>query len=802
MFGYFGKVSLGGIAGMPQSFGGQRCVHNLPRSSKTVHSPIQPFRYQRSSTRRSPWRSRNITTCFRWGFDPIGPNSWHAMSPLPSRYASASVVWSLFREQRGNSLPDGKSKRRSEPASHPTMLGEFQIIREIGRGGMGVVYEAEQLSLGRHVALKVLPATASQDPRQRQRFQIEAQAAALLHHDHIVPVFGIGFDEGSHYYAMQLIDGQPLTKVIEELVEQSSPQSRAGSSAQTCELTREAGSVKAATPRSPGHSSLDRERFRTMARLGLQAAQALEHAHEIGVIHRDIKPSNLLIDGRGKLWVADFGLARIAHEEFDLTHTGDLVGTLRYMSPEQVRAERGGVDKATDVYSLGVTLYELLTLRPAFSASSRQELVQRILHDDPVRPRRINASIPRDLETIIFKSIEKEPSARYGSAQELADDLKRFLEDQPIRARQPGLANRAVKWSRRHRPAVVAGFTTLILTLTTSTAVLWESKRRTEASNGALEASNEALKASNAALEASNEALKKALRDQRLGIELAMSSLDQIARPLVMEGGGDRNHKLEAQRVLPLALSYYVRLPKLVADTGLTDEVVAKAYRQAGFCRMALGDSKGRHDYRQAIRSYESLANRKPGFLWLRTGLIETLYEYSRMLKAPEDRAEAEASLRHAFGVAESLIKDPEVAKHCYTMGLVGPLNDLAWAVVKHASVLPSDAQLAVRLSRRTVDWEPNQAGFWTTLGVAYYRLGDWSSASSALQKSMDLNGGGDAADWFFMAAIDQHLGKTQQSQQLFDKSVDWMRKNPDKVKGREAELQQFQAEVARLLSK
>ncbi len=308
------------------------------------------------------------------------------------------------------------------------------------------MYEAEQLSLGRRVALKVLPATASQDPRQRQRFQIEAQAAALLHHDHIVPVFGIGFDEGAHYYAMQLIDGQPLTRMIRDLVAQSSPESDARSAAQTRELTPTGDLDQAPTPRSRGNSSLDRQHSRETARIGLEAAQALEHAHEIGVIHRDIKPSNLLIDGRGKLWVADFGLARIPQEEYDLTRTGELVGTLRYMSPEQVRAERDGVDKATDIYSLGVTLYELLTLRPAFSAPSRQEMVQRILHDDPVRPRRINPSIPRDLETIIFKSIEKEPSARYGSAYELADDLKRFLEDQPIRARRPSLVNRAVKW--------------------------------------------------------------------------------------------------------------------------------------------------------------------------------------------------------------------------------------------------------------------------------------------------------------------------------------------------------------------
>lgn len=677
---------------------------------------------------------------------------------------------------------------QGQPKPHPTMLGEFRLIREIGRGGMGVVYEAEQLSLGRRVALKVLPATASQDPRQRQRFQIEAQAAALLHHDHIVPVFGIGFDEGAHYFAMQLIDGQPLTKVIQDLAAQSSPERRSGSTAETCELTSRAGFEKAPTPRHSSNSSLDRQHYRETARIGLEASNALEHAHEIGVIHRDIKPSNLLIDGRGKLWVADFGLARISQEEHDLTHTGELVGTLRYMSPEQVRAERGGVDKATDIYSLGVTLYELLTLRPAFDASSRQELVQQILHDDPVRPRRINPSIPRDLETIIFKSIEKEPSARYGSALELAEDLKRFLEDQPIRARRPSLVNRAVKWSRRHRPAVVAGITALILTLATSTAVLWESKRRTEASN--------------AALRASNKALKNALTGQRLGIEFALGSLDQITRPLVLDGGGDQKQKLEARRVLPLALSYYVRLPKLVTDSGLTDEVAAKAYRQAGFCRMALGSPKGRQDYRQAINSYESLVSRKPELIFLRTGLIETLHEYSRMLTAPADKPEAEVSFRRALAVAESLIRNPEADKHCYTMGLVGPLNDLAWELVKRAPVQFSDAQLAIRLSRQTVDWEPTQSGFWNTLGVAYFRVGDWSSAASALQKSMDLSGGGDAADWFFMAAIDQHLGKPQQAHQRFDQAVSWMKKNPDRVKEREAELHQFQAETALLLSR
>jgi tetratricopeptide (TPR) repeat protein len=281
-----------------------------------------------------------------------------------------------------------------------------------------------------------------------------------------------------------------------------------------------------------------------------------------------------------------------------------------------------------------------------------------------------------------------------------------------------------------------------------------------------------------------------------------LGSFDQITRPLVLESAGDQNQKLEAQRVLPVVLSFYDRIPRLVADHGITEEVVAKAHRQAGFCRMALGRPEGRQDYRLAINNYESLAARNPERIWLRTGLIETLLEYSRMPKAPEDQAEAEASFRRALAVAESLLGNAEAGKHCYTMGLVGPLNDLAWELVRRAPVQRSDAQLAVRLSRQTVDWEPTQSGFWNTLGVANYRLGDWSAAASALQKSMDLSGGGDAADWFFLAAIDQHLGMRQQANQRFAQAVSLMKSHPDQVKAREAELHSFQAEAALLLSR
>jgi eukaryotic-like serine/threonine-protein kinase len=439
------------------------------------------------------------------------------------------------------------------------------------------------------------------------------------------------------------------------------------------------------------------------------------------------------------------------------------------------------VNAATEIYSLGVTLYELLTLRPAFDAGDRQELVKRILDDEPVPPRHINPSIPRDLETIVLKAMEKEPSARYVSAGELADDLRRFLGDQPIRARRPGLVDRAVKWSRRHRPAVLAGLAALILTLAASTAVLWEAKRRTDATLASY---------------------RKALVEERQAIEYSLGSLDQITRPLAAASGPELNRDEEARRVLPWAISFYDRLPTLVANLEMLKELFPKAYRQAGFCRMALNRPRGRDDYRRAIRLYEELAAERPEQIWLRTGLIETLYEYSRLLTAPADKPEAESSFRRALAVAESLIGDREAAKHCYTMGLVGPFNDLAWALVRRPDVTPSDADLALRLARQATDWEPKQAGLWNTLGMARYRLGDRSSAAAAFQKSMDLNDGGDPADWFFLAALDHHAGRKQEARRWFDRSVAWMEQNQGRDKERDAELAQFRQEVAAILSK
>jgi WD40 repeat protein/serine/threonine protein kinase/Tfp pilus assembly protein PilF len=332
------------------------------------------------------------------------------------------------------------------------VLGDFQILREVGRGGMGVVYEARQVSLGRRVALNVLPFAAAIDPRQLQRFQVEAQAAATLHHTSIVPVFSVDCERGVHYFAMQFIEGRTLADVIRALRQGDGLEPPAGAQG-PAPLT--------------GSSARSRAHLRNAVRMGLQVAEALQHAHGQGVLHRDIKPSNLLIDAQGNVWITDFGLARVQRDS-GLTMTGDLLGTLRYMSPEQASARRAVIDERSDVYSLGATLYELLTLHPAFEEGDRLEVLRRIAQEEPKPLRKLNPAVPVDLETIVRKAIDKEPAGRYSSAAALAEDLRRFLDSRPIIARPLSLLDRATKWALRHRTVTISTavvVATVLLTL-------------------------------------------------------------------------------------------------------------------------------------------------------------------------------------------------------------------------------------------------------------------------------------------------------------------------------------------------
>ena len=481
-------------------------------------------------------------------------------------------------------------------------LGDYRILREVGRGSMGVVYEAEQISLGRRVALKILPFASAIRPAPAAEISDRgAGCRRQLHHPHIVPIFAAGCDQGIHFYAMQYVDGRTLGELLTEYRQEDAdtdkdpssnrfndkePRAVTSSRSVTTLLQTVSFTPRSAeTPRGasagldPVHTApvtgsgarvsglRTRSRAREIARLGSQAAEALEHAHGLGVVHRDIKPANLMIDSAGELWITDFGLARF-RGDLSLTRSGDLVGTLRYMSPEQALARRGVVDQRTDIYALGLTLYELLTLRPAFDGRDHHELLRQIALDEPVPPRRLNPAIPRDLETIVLKAICKEPSGRYATAQELADDLARFRDDRPILARRPTVLERSLRWARRHRQIVITAAAVLTLALVTGTAIVGFQARKTE-----LQAQK---------TETVSRELMTYIRDSFPFIDgLTMTAMGEMSKQT--PGQAD-----PAIPVYEEALKLYEQASKLPPTDIESRIIIARAYNRMGFTRGVL----------------------------------------------------------------------------------------------------------------------------------------------------------------------------------------------------------------------
>jgi serine/threonine protein kinase len=534
-------------------------------------------------------------------------------------------------------------------------LGDFRLVAEVGRGGMGVVYEAVQRSLDRRVALKVLPFAAAMDPVQLRRFHTEALAAAQLHHTHIVPVYSVGCERGVHYYAMQFIEGQTLAEAIAE-------RKRAD------ELPRETGSSA-----NPSPSSRSKEFFRTVAALGIQAAEALDHAHKVGIVHRDIKPANLLLDVQGDLWVTDFGLARL-RDDTGLTITGDLLGTLRYMSPEQALGKRGYLDHRADIYSLGTTLYELLTLRPAIDGQDRQEILRKLAHEEPTPPRKINPAIPRELETILLKAMSKEPQSRYATAQELADDLRRFLDEKPIRAKRPNLVEHAAKFARRNAHAVAALAVVLILAvagLATGAALLAQEQRRT--------AQNLRL-----ARETIEEYLTKVSESRLLdepGLQPLRKELLEAAlknyQSLMAQRAGDRGlqsdlaraqmrvgriksllgEPVEAVDAFRGALDMYRRLAAANPADDRSEIFFAEALRQLAVEYRALGNADlARTHLEQAVVIAERIAHAQPGEEERQTRLAGYYLDLGRSQELMGDLAGGEQLYRQSVMIRERIV--------------------------------------------------------------------------------------------------------------------------------------------------
>jgi serine/threonine protein kinase len=578
------------------------------------------------------------------------------------------TIAALEKVRAGQEQPED-SRRTPSPITLKR-LGDFRILREIGRGGMGIVYEAIQESLGRRVAVKVLARHSRLDDSHRRRFLREARTAGRLHHTNIVPILGVGEQEGLDYLVMQFIEGVGLDSVISRMRRSStvSPTSMrlssywrpADGNGQSTPATRTAlPSLDAVAPeavdsnraagdftvavasgaadaapsgaadangeraaRSGSGSQLGgtqplqqlcRTYWHDVAFVGLQVAQALEYAHSQGTLHRDIKPGNLLLDAHGTTWVADFGLAKAVDQDV-VSRTGEVLGTLLYMAPEQWR---GTTDARSDIYSLGVTLYELATLRVPLEVHERVKSLGRASPLSAVtRPRKLAPSLPVDLETIVMKAMAEEPAHRYRTAGELAADLARFLQDQPISVSRPSLWERWWRWRRRNPAAAyfsTAAAALLILVVVVTSAAYVQTRVALKEASSANEARGQAL---------ANEKVERERAESMLTTSLA--ALDSVFNRLVPnqldEGralavtGQDQASPTaaaspESAALLEELLKVYDRL---AAGSGTQTRLgveSARANRRIGDIYVRLGNQdRAAAAYQQSIEKYRALA--------------------------------------------------------------------------------------------------------------------------------------------------------------------------------------------------
>jgi serine/threonine protein kinase/formylglycine-generating enzyme required for sulfatase activity len=426
-----------------------------------------------------------------------------------------------------------------------TVLGDFRILREIGRGAWGVVFLAEQVSLHRLVALKVLGAPLAQSYRTVERFRREAEIAARLRHPNLVAVYATGEGGGYCYYAMEYVRGVTLSHVLQRLRERDI---RSLGDVDLLAMVRETASpdawegLEGETPRPEvlRHAGY----FGAVARIASEIADGLAYAHGKGVTHRDVKPQNILLDVRGTPQIADFGLAKEVGQE-SLSITGDLMGTPYYMSPEVAMAGRIKADHRTDIYSLGVTLFEMLTLAVPFTGRTSQEVLRRILFEPPPSPRRLNPAIPRDLQVIVLKAMEKDPDHRYGSAAEFAEDLRRFLRFEPIHARPPGAMTVTMRYLKRHRAGALATAATVVAAFGVVLALRAEARAaRLGAELASAEASLEAgdLGAAERQFERIVAARPESDR-ARAGLEATERRIEEEVSRLTREGEGHLERK-------------------------------------------------------------------------------------------------------------------------------------------------------------------------------------------------------------------------------------------------------------------
>ena len=533
----------------------------------------------------------------------------------------------------------------------PTSIGDFKIVREIGRGGMGIVYEAIQQSLERPVAIKMLLRT-SNEAKQIRRFEREAAIAAKLHHTNIVPVFGVGNQDQFYYYVMQLIDGVGFDQVIVALKNPS--------------VAVPHPQLEKIAKWLPDVDSTHNGRyFRSVAKIAQSLAEALSYAHEQGTLHRDIKPANLLIDTTGHVWLADFGLAK-AIESHDASRTGDVVGTLRYMSPEQFA---GKPDHRSDIYALGLTIYELLTLQPAYDDASRSHLLFEGNQKNraPKSPSKLVRHLPRDLETIVIKACSLDPELRYQTAADLEMDLDNFLLDRPIAARPPSTFENIYKWCKRN-PAVAALSSlafALLLIIAGLTSVAYvrangalakETEQRTRLEIE--QRRSEALRVkTNNTLDISLNALDKIfnrLTPNNSATDLVSTIEDSDGQEITLRAPPILS--AETATLLEEMLLVYDRLAKEDADDPRLQTASATAIARVGRIHQQLGAlDKAASSFQAAIQRFKKIKGQE----------FETAKTYvalGNVLRNQQQQGDAEDAFKQAIELITKQLDDPNNA--------------------------------------------------------------------------------------------------------------------------------------------
>ncbi len=541
---------------------------------------------------------------------------------LPDLLSSVAMIEGLKNYSPNSSVPD----QRFTEIDVPDFLGEYRIVREIGRGGMGIVFEAVHETLGRRVAIKVMTVGSISNTKHLQRFQREAVSAASLHHTNIASVFGAGEDKGMHFYVMEFIDGQPISRVLK------------GGAIGLNETINFETKIDTAPTHPSLHSSTSRyresltigqqtvsakARYKWVADTGQQIADALSYAHEKNILHRDIKPANLVLDHQGTVWLTDFGLAKNIVNDA-LTKTGDIIGTPQYMAPESFS---GQYDARSETYCLGLTLYEMATLNAAFENSSPGQIIKAVTTSSPSPPKKIDAQMPHDLATIIEKSIAREPQLRYQTAAEMRDDLRAFIADRPIAARKMSTWDHAIRFSRRNPLAAgLAAFSILTLGLLVVTMSIGFAVTR------------------------------HALDRAESNVDIALEAFDQTFRQYITQGEGESNRgksygsdvygfeqiggiekaiTQEDAQFVEKMLGYY---QQLAIDNKFSRDVqtqAATANRLVANVQRLIGQpERSLKSYQEALAEFENLANRRSESLDTLLSAVATRNEMASLLSS------------------------------------------------------------------------------------------------------------------------------------------------------------------------